>query len=307
MQRIDGLIFFVLLISIGYFFSKLNLLPAGSSDILPAILVNICYPALVLETFTQADINALTHTGLPVMAATFTVTFLLFLGSLLLYRKQPPSRKPLLCFITGIGNVSYVTIPLMRVFLSSECLFAAIIHGTVQDFLIWGLYHQLFLGAGAVSKRQLLRQVAASPCLIAVIVGALLAAFQITLPSFVQLTISQINAITSPVALLFLGALIYQHGLLAWRKDRSAVCFSLTKVILLPILVFCTLRFFLPVSTSLLLAILFGSPAPLMSVVWCKLYNGDTRLAVDCCICSTLVFLLAAVIALLIFTRIGLI
>ena len=42
---------------------------------------------------------------------------------------------------------------------------------------------------------------------------------------------------------------------------------------------------------ALLLAILFGSPAPLTGVVWSKAYGGDAELAVHCTIASTLLFL----------------
>ena len=78
MEQINGLIFFFLTIFIGYFAAKSRLLPVEAADVLPAVLINICYPAMILDTFTHIDTEALLHTGLPVALATLGVTVVLF-------------------------------------------------------------------------------------------------------------------------------------------------------------------------------------------------------------------------------------
>lgn len=304
-MEFDGLLFFFLVILIGFLGAKSRLLPKSAADVLPAVLINICYPAMVLETFTTTDTEQLLTTGLPVVIATLVVTAVLFFGSLLVYRRVTPARRPLLCFITGIGNVSYVAIPLLSVFLGAEGMFIAVVHGAVQDFLIWSVYHQLFLTGGSGSKKEVIKKVVTSPCLIAAIVGLILALCRVTLPGFLQMTISRVNDMTAPVALLFLGMLIERHGLLNWRKDKFSMRFALGKVIVLPCTLFAVLYWVLPVQTALLLALLFGSPAPLTATVWAKQYGGDERFAVNCCICSTLLFLVFMSAALLLLKNFG--
>ena len=306
MEQINGLIFFFLTIFIGYFAAKSRLLPAEAADVLPAVLINICYPAMILDTFTHIDTEALLHTGLPVALATLGVTVVLFFASLWMFRRQPARRKPLLCIMTGIGNTSYVAIPLLSVFLGAEGMFIAIINSAVQDILIWTLYHPLFLGAGTKDKKELLRKIFTSPCLIAAVAGVVLAACRVTLPSFLQVTVSRLSDTTAPVALLFLGALICRHGLLSWRRDRLAMVYALAKVLALPPVIYAVLQFFLPASTTLLLAVLFASPAPLTAVVWSKMYDSDERLAVNGCISSTLLYLAVAGGALYLFSQYGL-
>ena len=139
MEQINGLIFFFLVIFIGYFATKSRLLPKEAADVLPAVLLNICYPAMILDTFIHIDTESLLHTGLPVALATLGVTAVLFFVALLLFRKQPAYRKPLLCIMTGIGNTSYVAIPLLSVFLPAAGMFIAIVNSAVQDILIWTL------------------------------------------------------------------------------------------------------------------------------------------------------------------------
>lgn len=306
MEQINGLLFFFLMILLGYFAAKARLLPAEALDVLPAVLLHLCYPAMILEIFTQIDTASLLHTLLPVALATLGVTAALFFGALWVFRRQPARRKPLLCMMIGIGNTSYVAIPLLSVFLSAEGMLIAVVNSAVQDILIWTLYHPLFLGAGTKDRKELLKKIGASPCLLAVVAGVVLAACRVTLPSFLQLTVSRLSDTTAPVALLFLGALICRHGLLAWRRDRTAMVYAPVKVLLLPLAVYAALRWFLPASTTLLLAVLFASPAPLTAVVWSRMYDSDERLAVNGCISSTLLYLAVAGGALYGFSQHGL-
>lgn len=304
-MQLDSLLFFLLVICIGYFGRKADLLPESAADAFPAVLNNICYPAMILETFTGADPSQLLGTGLPVVVFTLAVTSVLFFGSLFLYRKLPATQKPILTFITGIGNVTYVAIPLMRVFLPQRLIFIAVVHGTVQDLLIWSLYHQLFLTNRSDCKAGLAKKLLLSPCLIAVAVGIILSAFRVPLPAFLASAVTKISATTSPIALLFLGMLIHRYGLLQWCRNRLSIVFALGKSLLLPCCVYLAAQFFLPRETALILALLFGSPSPLTSVVWAKEYRCDVKLAVDCCLASTISYLAIMSAAFLIFTSLG--
>lgn len=304
-MEVNNLLFFVFVIGIGFFFRKFKLVPESAADSLPAILINICYPAMILQTFTTTDLKTLLETGLPVVIGTLAVTLTLFFGSILVFRRVSADRRALLQFITGIGNVTYVAIPLMSVFLPEEMLFVAILHGSVQDLLIWTIYHQLFVGEETGKFSTKLKKIISNPCLIAVLAGVVLMVFQIRLPSFLQLAISKLNAATSPLALLFLGMLIHRYGLFSWKADKIAMVYSAGKVIVLPVVIALVLRLFMSVETAICLGFLFGSPAPLTSVVWSRQYGKDDKLAVNCCISSTFLFLVVMSIALLVLTGSG--
>lgn len=304
---LDNLCFFFLMILIGYGAARSGLVSDKAPDVLPGVLLNICYPGMVLHTFTTTDAETLLTTGLPTAAATLAVTGVLFFSSLLVFRRSPVSRRAYWRFVTGIGNVSYAAIPLLSVFLPSEAMLLCVIHGAVQDFLIWSLYHPLFLGSSAKSRKELVRKTLTSPSLIAAVAGVLLAVFQVQLPSFLQSTVNTLNTMTSPLALLLLGTLICRYGALNWRRDRLAIQYALLKIVALPFALFWILRCFMDTEQAFLLAILFGSPAPLTGVVWCKEYGGDAELAVDCTICSTLMFLVVMSAVLLLGKTLGLV
>lgn len=301
----DNLIFFFLMIAIGYGAAKSGLVSGQAADTLPGILLNICYPGMVIHTFTTTDLDRLLRTGLPTTVATLCVTGTLFLLGLAVFRRAPREHRAYWRFVMAIGNVAYAALPLLGVFISSEAMLLCVIHGAVQDVLIWTLYHPLFLGNTVGSRREVLRKTVTSPSLLGALVGLFLALFQISLPSFLQYTVDTLYTMTSPLALLLLGILIHHYGALSWRRDRLAIAYACLKVLALPLLLFWLLRCVMDGEMALLLAILFGSPAPLMGVVWSKEYDGDPELAVHCTIASTLLFLAAMSVALVLFRLTG--
>ncbi len=292
MEALNGLFYLIAMVVIGYGAAAVKLLPEKTADVLPSLLFDICYPAMILETFLTIDTEVLLGTGLPVVAATVAVTLALFFLGLLVFRRVPEGKRALLVLLTGIGNVTYVALPLFSVMLSAEALLAAILHSTAQDPLIWGIYHPMLLKSTG-GRENLLKKVFTSPCLLATLAGIALCAARITPPSFVTETMSRISAATSPLALLLIGILVRQYGVFSWVRDKAALVYGILKVIALPCLLLPVLSLFLPGQTALLLSILFGSPAPLLSVAWAKKHGQEEAFTLHCFLFSTLLYLTA--------------
>ena len=206
-------------------------------------------------------------------------------------------------YISGIGNTSFVCIPLLSLFLSSDQMLIVFVHSAVMDILIWAVHHQLFLGTSSDSWKQILKKMFTSPCLIAVIVGITACIAKVKLPSEIQYTIDALDATVSPLALLFIGMLICRYGLLGWVKCRDAIVYSLWRVVAYPCIVFAILYWILPLQNALIVAMLFGSPTPITAVLWCKEYGRDTKLVVNCLIPSTVLYFLLMGSLLLVFTQ----
>lgn len=286
-MEINALFYLVLAICIGFFANKLKLIPDSATEALPALLINICYPAMILSSFDSLSIQELVSSGLFITIATLAITLILFFLGGFLFRNLERPKKILFNYILGIGNVTYVGIPLISVFFGAKGVSFAILHGVVQDVLIWILYYPTFLKK---SEKLRLRPLQ-NPCLIAVFIGLILVFTGLPLPGFLTLTLEHLSSISSPVALLFLGITIAKYGPFGWTKSVSAIAASLMKVILLPALLFPILFFMTDLNSAILLSILFGCPAPIMSIIWAKQYDGDVELSVNCCICSTLIYL----------------
>lgn len=292
-MQIDGLIFFVVAIAAGYFFTKWKLVPSSAADVLPPVLLNVFFPTLLFTSFSSLDATELAQMGLSTSISTFVFSLLTLGGCFLFLRKLDFQKQRLLRFISGIGNTSFVCVPLLSLFLSKSQMAIVFIHGAVMDFLIWGIHHQLYRGVGRDLKTTL-KRIFTSPCLIAVFAGILCSAFHVNIPSYVQYPLQMMSEAVSPLSLVFIGILIANYGLLSWCRDKTAIAYTLWKVLVLPAIVFVSLYFLLPLETVVILTLLFGSPGPISSVVWSKQYGGDAKLAVNCLIPSTLLYFLLA-------------
>lgn len=296
-MQFDGIAFFILAIAMGFFFSKWKLIPSGAADILPPVLLNVFFPALLFSSFSTIDTQELVRLGLPAVICTLVFSVLGSCLCVILRRKSPQQTKRLLRFIGGIGNTSFVCIPLMSFFLSAEEMVIVYIHGAVMDFIIWGIHHQIFRG-GERNIPAALKKIFTSPCLIAVVLGIGCSVAKLELPSLISYPISTLAAAVSPLSLVFIGILIQNYGIFSWLRDKTAIFYTVWKVLILPTMVFGALYFLLPLQTVLVLTLLFASPGPISSVVWSKQYGGDAKLAVNCLIPSTLLYFLLAGIAL---------
>ncbi|MBR4308841.1 MAG: AEC family transporter [Oscillospiraceae bacterium] len=281
----DGILYFLIFLSMGYVLIRSRALPEGTAPILSSLLMTVCFPAMILKSFLTVDVDSLLHTGLPTVLV--TLIFSLLPAGILLLRRKPMAHGQLYPFICGIGNVSFVCIPLMNLFLTPEQMFPVYLHVAVQDLLIWAVFHPAFAGkTGKLKWRKLLTE----PCLLAVFVGLILGLSGLKLPSFLQGPIDALDACVSPLALVFLGMTIGQYGLCSWWGKKEALGYTLYKVIFYPAVVFlCLIPFFTRWDTTLL-ALLFASPAPVAGVIWMQRYTEDPAPAIHCLIPSTLLY-----------------
>lgn len=289
-MQFNGFLFFVIVICVGYFAVKCKLVPQSATDVLPSLLLNVCFPAMLFTNFAQRDANELLGVGVPTVIATLVFALLPFFISVPLLRKTEPAARPVLRYIAGIGNTSFVCIPLLSLFLTDGEMSIVFIHGAVMDLLIWGMHHQIFIGTTEGSRGQIVKRALLTPSLIAMTAGILCSVFAVKLPEFLTYTLDGVAASVSPIALLFIGMLICRYGLFGWIRSKTAILYSLWKVLVLPAVVFAVLYFLLPFKTACILAILLGSPAPVTAVLWAKQYGKDAKLAVDCLIPSTILY-----------------
>ena len=287
---LDGFIFFILMIAIGYTVVRIGLISESAADSLSSVLLNVCFPAMVLKNFQATDTSQLLQSGLASLIVSLICATIPSIAAYCLLRKSNSDRRTLFRYISGIGNTSFVCIPLFTLFLNANQMLIVIVHGAVIDILIWGIHHQLFLGSGASSAKQTVKKMVTSPCLIAVLLGITLCLAEFELPSFLTYSINALEAAVSPLALLFIGMLICRYGLFNWVKCKDAIIYSVLRVLVYPCLIFSVLYWVLPLQTALILSMLFGSPTPITAVLWCKEYGKNIELVVNCLIPSTIAY-----------------
>lgn len=287
-MKLDELFFFFIMIIAGYLAARFKLIPKESEKAFPLLLMNICYPAMIMKTLSSIPLEEMFRSGLFAVLATLIFTLVIYVVSGLVLGKAPLNRQAQLRLQLGIGNVVYITIPLLGALFGPEVMFIAIMHSVTQDILIWTLYYPLTLRLSSEDKGNTWVRLFKNPCIIALILALALRLAGIGLPGPVSYTIGRLSDMVTPAALIYLGFLLHKYGLLAWLKDPGAIRYSLVKTLLIPLAVTAILLFFTDVMTALVLGLLFGSSAPTVSIVWADGHGGDVPFAINCFLSSTL-------------------
>lgn len=291
------LIFFFLLIGFGYLLARFGLVSETLTQAISPLLMHVAYPAMIITSMGEISLEEITHSGFFVAISTLIITAFLFVTSGLALRRCRADRQAQLRFQLGVGNVVYVSIPLLTALFGPWILFIAIMHSVAQDILIWTLYYPVTLrGAqGQEVTRKPTRLLMTNPCILALLLALALKVSGLEIPGILAGAIGQLGGLSAPLALLYLGILLRRHGLLRWAGDRVALVYTAVKTIAIPLVVTGFLLILTDRGTALILGLLFGSPAPIMSIVWADHYGGDVQLAINCCTSSTLVYIILTV------------
>jgi predicted permease len=292
---LSPVLYMLLLLGTGFALGKGRLLRSEHIGALPALLLNIAYPALIIRSVTTVDVRSLAAESIAVVVVTMAVTLaLFFVGRRVLRGHKNAARRPLIIFSMAIGNIVYVALPVIRAVFGDIGVYYTMLHSTAQDVIIWTLYYALFVGGGVLRGMKLKKLV--SPCFIALIIALVLAVLGIRPQGVFDDFLSGLGALTIPLALVYVGGVLALSGSIRdWIPDRDTVMISVAKVLIVPLAVFGVMQL-VPVSLEIrvLLAVCFSAPATVMSTIWAGQYGFDEKFSIKVLISSTLLFLVAA-------------
>ena len=296
MVDFSPLIVLIILMAIGYISRRLNLLKDEHTNALPAVLLNIAYPALVLMSVTSVDISSLASESIIVVVATLIITIILyFIGQMILRKYKNYERKPILLFTLAVGNITYVVLPIVKAVFGDVGVYYALLHSATQDILIWTVYYGYFHSGGGRNKIKLKKLI--SPCFIAIIASVILAVFGIKFTGVAESVLKPLAGLTIPLALIYIGGVLGAYSdFKRWLPDMDTIILSFVKVIILPFVVYGLMLITpIPQDLRILIALVFSAPATLMSTVWAKQFNCDYEFSIKLLLFSTVLFLLAMI------------
>ena len=195
-------------------------------------------------------------------------------------------------FIQGTcrSNFAVVGYPILLSIFSDEVilpmsLFTIFLIGITNGVSV--IILTMFSGSGKkVEIRTLTKNILLNPLIDSLIIGFIFSYFSIKLPVFINSTLSQISSLTTPLALINIGAIFS----LSFEAERikPLVTSVIMKSLIIPLLAVLAgihLGFRGPLLGILFIALV--SPAPPSSFVMAKMMNSDENLAANIVVAST--------------------
>jgi len=292
---INQLLIFGLLMIVGAIASKRNILNDTSKDFLARIIIDITLPFLIFSTFShlEFDIKLFTN-GLFVFILAFVNLGILYLvGSLSSFaQKLNKSQAMVHTLHTMFGNIVFLGFPLFdALFPGGIGVFYAAVYQLASNSLTftYGIY-RLSSGTQKSGWKSLLNANTG-----AIVLGSLVLISRIHLPSFVIDAFSGLGKCTSPLSMVYIGALLAGMNIRKSFKTLSVFVISMNKLLIVPlvlglayVMLIKGLHIEIAREALFVLVMQAGMPCQTIIVVMTRRYGGDYHLAASNLFVSTI-------------------
>lgn len=270
-----------ILMAIGYFCYKKEMITDEVSKKLSAIVVNIANPALVLTGCMGenkiAGKELLMVAGIVVAMYTVLVLLAMIIPGLLRVEKE---KKGTYQAMTVFSNIGFMGFPVITALYGSSALLYASFFMIPYNVLIY-TYGVAAMSKGKEKEKEKLSlgrifNVGVVACIITIVIYLL----GITLPGFVQTTVTNVSNLTAPLSMMVIGASLATIDLKKLFADGRLLLFSLIKLLVIPVAGMLLIKQF--VSNDMIYGVcmvMLATPVGSMTAMLAQQYEGDYETA----------------------------
>lgn len=233
------LILFIIMF-VGTAAKKAKIIDESIQNSISVILMQIALPSLVLSS-TNITRNAEVLPNLiSILIITFITYMLTILLCMLIVKGLGFDQKTAAVFISLIvfGNVGFMGYPMAKAFFGEIGVFYATASNLVFTVFLWTYGILLFNRQGKINLKKLLNLGS-----ISTLIAILMFVFQISLPYSFQMAFDLIGKMTTPLAMILIGALIAEIDASKLVSDKKVYLMSAVRLILIPLVTAFFLKF----------------------------------------------------------------
>lgn len=271
-----------ILMAIGYFLFKANLLTKEGSKSIANILIYFTLPCVILNSFlsdkTEEKVYAL------IISAVLAFICLLISGiiSRLLFKKNPID-----VFSSTFSNPGFFGIPIIASLYDSAAAFNITIFIAFLNIGQW-TYGVALLKGGKIKLKA--KTLYSSPFIIATLIGLFFFFSSLKMPSIIKTAVASGSNANTLLAMLVLGVYLAQTDIKDILINKKVYLVSLSRLIIIPLvslLVLCLLdNKYMELKTCLLIA--SACPVGANVAVYAQIYDSDYQYAVKTVTQSTI-------------------
>ncbi len=299
-----------LCIFIGYAASKKGIIDELGIDKLNSLLLNVTFPFMMISIFNIELTSRIIEVGLPLFLygilyqLMLTVIAFIFTSVVNFGTSREETigfdRNKIVRFAMIFTNTGFVGLPLLAAVLGSEGLLYASLLNIPFNILCFtfGVYMLQPEGENHISVKSIFL----APAMVGVMIGLVLLLSQIILPGtfnvdgtqvrlpgFLTNTINMVAGITSPLAMIIVGASLRKTKFKLVLTNWKLHVFSLVKLLLAPLVVYLLFGLFIKDSEILLIVTIFsGLPTATITTLFAERFGHDYVYASEIVFITTL-------------------
>lgn len=288
-----------LLMGVGFFLKRMNMVGDHFQADLSAYVMKIALPLFILSG-TMVDIpRDIYHLVLQMFLISigyFVVAIILSKGVggffKLLHEHKGPYE-----FASIFSNIGFMGYPIVQMLLGDSAIIYVAIFNITFNIVMWSYGVSIFSGGFELKLNKIL-----SPQLLAAVLGITMAFLGIELPALLKPFITTLGSTATPFAMIILGMMVSNIHYKEFFEDIRYFIMSGYRLIIMPAITY-GLLYLLGFREEMLAlpVILAGMPVATNGVVICLFYKKDVPTMAKIVVISTLLFLLMVPIYAIIF------
>mgnify|MGYP000857558105 CR=1 FL=1 len=275
---INQVIILFLIMIIGFYAKKRDIINQETRKKLSEILVRITLPAMIIYSYNQEFSQELLQNSWIMIIYSFGIHIFTAIISGFIFNKFPKNIKDILKFATVYSNCGYMGLPILEALYGKIGIFYASMYITAYNVFTWTNGVMIFTGE---KNAKAFKKALLNPGIIAVFAGMIIFIFSIKLPYPVLKTCEILGTMTTPLSMLIIGSLIADVNFKELFSGWALYYISVIRLIILPLFVLMVLKLSGINDTTLLGACVatVAMPAAANTAVFAERYNGDAYFA----------------------------
>lgn len=289
------IIYVFLLILVGVFAKKLNIISNEGSKSLSSVLMNIAWPALLFSVMLKkCNWNLIKENLVLILIGALIVIVGYVVGILgAKIGSVPKPRKSAFLYACMINNYSFLPLPIVLVLFGEKgvVLLALCNFGTILVQWTLGIHIITAHRLGISSLKKIINMP-----LIAIVLGMILSGFHPQFPKLVadlgvvlMRLLNALGQITVPIAMLIAGFVLADIHYLKVFKDKNVILISVLRLIVIPICILILISFLsMPIISKKIASVVAIMPVAIAASVVIKQYGGDENFTASAIYSTTL-------------------
>ncbi len=288
---------------VGFLGIRFKFLKKEMIPIFNNFLLNITFPAMMISILNIQLTNDILKITPSALALGLLYNIILWIIAIILIKifRISKDKRSILTFSFIFTNVGFIGFPLIESVFGQQGLVYLSMFNIVFNILAFTF--GVYILQENSNEKQSLKKILTTPIMISMWIGLILLFSQIPfphvfvsedlgatrLPYFISKALSMIGDITSPLAMIIVGATLAETNIKKVLLDIRLHTFSLFKLILAPLIVYFILRPFVNNDTLLTITVvLSGLPTATLSVILAEEFKLDYVLVSEIVFITTL-------------------
>ncbi len=241
MNALNQVIQLFLILGVGYYARKKNIVNSEVNRGLTSLLLNITFPLLIFNSFNiELDEKLMLNMLICFIFSTLIFGLVAFLSKYF-YIKLPHGKRIIAASATVFSNCGFIGIPLIYgIFGDIGVIYAAIFNISYNLFM-WTYGVMIFSGQKDLKS---VKKLLTTPGIIAVAFGIVFMLFGLNLPEPAAMAVKMVGSMTSPLAMIIIGCMLAEVKLSNLFSDFTVYYISLIKLAVVPVITYGVLTAF---------------------------------------------------------------